>query len=98
MKTADFERFSISLPDDAVEQCNHSGSCDADVEYWAGQLTRPSHLTPEKLRAELKEYGAWDEGELADDAANWHRIIWIAAGRIQDEEFIDKMPRRGDFS
>ncbi len=34
------------------------------------------------LRAELREYGAWDDEQLADDAANWDRIVWIAAGDI----------------
>ena len=86
MKTAYFNRFTLDLPPEAVADCSHQGQCDADVDCWATRIERPSNLTPGKLRAELKEYGAWDADELADDAINWHRIIWLAAGNIQDEE------------
>ena len=86
MKTAQFNRFALDLPDDAAASCYHQGACDSDVEYWSNRVTRPDEITPEKLAAELKEYGAWDAEELADDAANWCRIIWLAAGNIQDEE------------
>lgn len=84
MNTAYFDRFSIDLPDEAVQDCSHQGQCDADVEAWAGRIARPADATPEALAAELKEYGAWDAEQLADDAANWHRIIWIAAGNIKE--------------
>jgi hypothetical protein len=96
MKTAYFNRFSIDLPDAAVADCHHQGACDSDVAHWAGaewqgatripRIARPDTLTPEILAAELKEYGAWDAEELADDDANWQRIIWLAAGNIQEEE------------
>ena len=87
MKTAYFDRFSLDLPTEAVANCHHQGACDADVEAWAPKIARPPECTAEALAAELREYGAWDDEERADDAANWHRIIWIAAGNIQDEEF-----------
>ena len=85
MKTAYFNRFTIELPDDAVRDCAHQGQCDDDVKHWAGKIARPEACTTERLAAELKEYGAWDAEELADDAANWERLIWIAAGNIKDE-------------
>jgi len=86
MKTAYFERFTLDLPDQAVPECSHSGACDQDVEFWSSRITRPAQITPEKLAAELREFGAWDVWELADDQANWQRLIWIAAGNIQEEE------------
>lgn len=86
MKIATFNRFELELPEDCIEQCDHPGACDDDVEHWAKKLQRPDAITPEKLRAELKEYGAWDGEELADDDANWRRIIWLAAGNINEEE------------
>lgn len=46
----------------------------------------PNKPTPAAIRAELRESGAWDNDELADDDANWQRLIWIAAGNINDEE------------
>lgn len=85
MKTAYFNRFSLDLPNITVAACSHQGACDNDVAHWATKISRPEAITPEKLSAELREYGAWDDDELADDKANWHRVIWIAAGNIQDD-------------
>lgn len=84
MKWATFNRFEFEMPDEAVADCHHQGACDEDVEYWAKRI--PCTIDPELIRAELKEQGAWDTEELADDAQNWRRILWIAAGNIQDEE------------
>ncbi len=82
---ASFNRFEISMPKRAALDCSHSGSCDADVEYYASILKRPAECTADKLSAELREYGAWDDEQLADDDANWQRIVWIAAGNIREE-------------
>lgn len=89
MKYASFNRFELPMPDNAVGDCSHSGSCDLDVAHWSRNIERPASITPEALRAELREYGAWDAEELQDDAANWERIIWIAAGNLQDETHKD---------
>lgn len=35
-------------------------------------------LNSETVRKELREYGAWDETELADHNANLSRLLWIA--------------------
>ena len=90
MKFATFNRFEIEFPDGAVNDCSHGGKCDEDVEYWAKEIVRPPEITPEKLATELKEYGAWDDEELKDDEANWRRIIWIGAGNIRDEMFMEE--------
>lgn len=84
-RTAYFNRFTLDMPAEAVSACSHQGQCDDDVAYWATRVTRPADITPEALRAELKEYGAWDAEELSDDAANWQRLLWVAAGNIQDD-------------
>lgn len=44
--------------------------------YIAKQLAK---LDPKLLAAELKEWGAWDETELADHDQNLQRILWLAA-------------------
>lgn len=80
-----FDRFDIDLPIKAVFECSHHGQCDADVERWAGEIIRPVKCTAQALADELRDYGAWDGEELGDDAANWRRIIWIAAGNIMEE-------------
>lgn len=41
-------------------------------------------INPEDLKRELREYGAWDDEELADHAQNLQRILWIAAGDITE--------------
>ena len=85
MKWAGFNGFELVIPTQAVGDCSHSGACDSDVAFWQSRIARPETCTPEKLAAELKEYGAWDAEELADDAANWNRIVWLACGNIKDE-------------
>lgn len=88
---AHFNCFSLELPEDAVEDCSAPGQpADEAVAYWATQVKRPAEITPEKLAAELREYGAWDDGELADDDANWRRIIWTAACNIREERDRDE--------
>jgi hypothetical protein len=85
---ATFNRFELLIPGGAVVDCGASGAVDNAVAYWKGEIQRPDKCTPEKLRDELREYGAWDVKELADDDANWGRIIWIAANNISDERHL----------
>lgn len=83
---ATFNRFTISMPWEAVEDCSHSGACDSDVSHWAPKIAdlNPG-IDPEHVREELREYGAWDETELADDSTNWERIVWCAACNVKEE-------------
>lgn len=66
---------------------SHPGPCDADIAalrtlpYIAEQL---AELDPEILAGELREYGAWDDAELADHDANLSRILWLACGDIAE--------------
>ena len=70
-----------------AEYASHAGNCDQEVAEVAAipriakQLAK---LDPAKLRAELAEYGAWDDAELADHAQNLQRIVWIACGDIKE--------------
>ena len=73
------------MPDAAITDCSHSGRCDEEVEHWSNTIQRPESCTVRALQEELKEYGAWNQEELADDAANWRRIVWLAAGNIKEE-------------
>lgn len=80
---------SIELPEDVVRHCHHSGSCDEDVircMELAEVKAELSEINPEQLRKELSEYGAWNDDQLMDHQENLKRILWIAAGNIQDEE------------
>jgi hypothetical protein len=80
-----FERFTIKMPNAAVFEMSGAGAADEFVAYWASRIKRPAAVTPEALAAELREYGAWDPDELSDDADNWRRILWIAAGNLREE-------------
>lgn len=93
---ATFNRFELRLSGEAAMACSHSGQCDADVAHHAPLVAAqveadnfPNRPTPDKIRAELAEYGAWDGTELADDAANWERIVWLAANDIADTDAPD---------
>jgi len=90
---ASFNRFELRLSGQCVLDCSHSGPCDADVAYWVPIVRQqvdtdafPNAPTPDSIRDELRESGPWDETELQDDEQNWHRLVWIAAGNIRDEE------------
>ena len=83
-----FNHFEIQMTRNQAESASHPGPCDSDVRDLlndrkiARQLDK---IAPEKIAAELKEYGAWDEVELSDNEANKARILWIACGNITDE-------------
>lgn len=77
--------FEIKLTKQQVAEMSAAGSVDAAVEYWSRKVRRPRNATPARLRAELKEYGAWNNEELQDDAMNWQRILWITAGNIKED-------------
>ena len=93
---ASFNSFEMRLPAQAVAEIAQSGSNDAAVAHWAPIVAAQveadnfrNRPTPDKIRAELAEYGAWDERELEDDAANWHRIVWCAAHNIAEDDAPD---------
>jgi hypothetical protein len=83
----------IRIPGEAVLDICQQGANDEAVAYWAPRIERKTEghwaPTPEKVRKELKEYGAWDEEELSDDDANWQRLVWCAAWNIADSDEVD---------
>jgi len=85
MRWATFNRFEFEMPEEAVRDCHHQGQCDEDVAYWQGKIDL-THISDADLKAELKEYGAWEGTELNNRKVNEERIIWIAAGNIQEEK------------
>jgi hypothetical protein len=78
--------IDISIED--AEQCSHMGDCAMDVNalmrepYIRKQL---DGVDVEKLKKELKDYGAWSDQELDDHKANLQRILWLACGNIVEE-------------
>ena len=88
MPYANFERFEFRMSLADATNCSHSGACDDNVAH---VLTKPyirkqlAAIPDGSLRDELREYGAWDSGELDNRAANEARMVWIAAGNIKEE-------------
>lgn len=76
------------LPDECVRACSHSGRVDDDVSVWVDELKFDQNFPVERARRWLKEYGAWDEEELAEmDARELaEKALWIFACDISDGE------------
>lgn len=74
--------FDLQMTKAQAAGSSHQGVCDEDVRILSTEpkISRQLRkIDPEKLRQELKGYGAWDENELADHEQNLQRILWIAA-------------------
>lgn len=90
---ASFTRFDLRISGACAMDCSHSGACDSDVARHAPKVRAlmeadnfPNRPTPDTIRDELAEYGAWDETDLADDEANWLRLVWIAACNVAEND------------
>lgn len=85
-----FDRFMLCLPNDTVDECSGPGRKDDAVAYWAPKvfaIPQNRRVTAPMIRSELKEYGAWDTSELADDDENQRRIVWVAACNEAEERY-----------
>jgi hypothetical protein len=86
--TSSSGRIELNIPRGLASIGYHSGACDSDIaelldlQQIKAQL---SGITPQVLREELKEFGAWDDLELAHHRDNLARILWIACGDLVDE-------------
>ena len=99
MKKMQFDQYGNAnrrLPKQCVLDCSHQGPCDEDVAAWIPKVQAlvesdnfKNKPTAESIRAELKEYGAWDADELMDDAANWNRLVWCAANNVAEYDAPD---------
>lgn len=79
--------IELKLTKAQAEMASHQGQCDADVKALSevpAVRRQLAKLDRALLATELKEYGAWDDVELADHAQNLQRIVWIAAGDIKE--------------
>lgn len=84
---ATFENCEFEMTRAQAESGSHQGQCDEDVAGLVKVLKirrQLDKLGPETIRAALVPYGAWDDEELADDAENRLRFVWIAAGNITE--------------
>lgn len=82
--TESMGRFDLKIPGQAILDIFRPGPADGPVAHWAEIIERPVRATADALRASLKEYGAWDDEELSDDATNWERVVWSACCDLGD--------------
>jgi hypothetical protein len=85
---ATFNRFEIELTEEQALSGSHPGPCDEDVKELLNVPAIASQLDKigqDAIKAELREYGAWDEIELSDVEQNRARILWIACGDVREE-------------
>ena len=89
MLIAYFNRFTIEMEVEQAKSVSHAGDCENDAGALVGLPEIAAQLDaipPQDIAAELKEYGAWDDGELRDEYANRLRIVWIAGCDIEEQK------------
>jgi folate-binding Fe-S cluster repair protein YgfZ len=92
---AQFNRFSIQMTKKEAAKASHQGDCEKDVRTLRQQpkiRRQLAKINSELIKQELKEYGAWEDAELADKEMNEIRILWLAAGDIVD--YVKKIPEK----
>ena len=88
--TSSSGRIELKLTMAQAKAASHPGPCDAAVSHLSQvpEVCRQlAKLDPELLASELREWGAFDEDELADHAQNLQRILWLAAADIAEGNF-----------
>lgn len=83
--TSSSGRIELQMTMKQARSASHQGRCDEDVLSLSSEKALRRQL--DKIDAgtlvdELKEYGAWDDDELADHEHNLQRLVWLAAGDI----------------
>jgi hypothetical protein len=79
--------LSIEMTIDQAESGSHQGPCDDDIAMLlkvpelSAQL---DEIGADKIRSAMKEVGAWDDDELADDDQNRARALWQACGDAKE--------------
>lgn len=83
-----FNYLEFKLPHDCVLDCSGPGPADDAVAYWQPRLNL--NLNREKMISELREYGAWEQEELASlsNSDLEQKLIWLAANDIRESEDI----------
>ena len=83
-------RIEFELTLEQAQQGSHSGRCDEDIAQLLTDEAISSQLLaiiPQLIADELREYGAWNDEELANHADNLASLLWIACGDIVYQQF-----------
>ena len=82
--TRETNMYDIDLGTDLGQDlldCAGQGDATEAVEYMLGQYQVVAH--PDIADA-LKEYGAWDQHQLADHGENVRRMVWLLAAEVRE--------------
>ena len=83
-----FNRFELNITKAQVLATWHPGAMDDDIAALAKvpRIARQlKKLDPDQVRAELAEYGAWNDDDLQDHAQNLQRVLWLGVCDIWEE-------------
>ena len=83
------------FPEQAIYACSARGDVETDVEYWIDRLS--FEVPADEARECLRGYGAWSDGQLADDAENVKRFFWIMMGDFNEWDGTDDSPCGSDI-
>lgn len=73
-----------TIPDEAIAECTVGGQDASEpVAYWIEALNFDGPA--DEIRAYLKEYGTWDDDELADHRQNLQRLFWLYCGDLNED-------------
>lgn len=85
--THEIDGVSLTLSTPCIDQIARPGPADDAVED-VSRLPSVAHQInawePVKVRAILREYGAWSEDELRNHRRNCLRLLWIMAWDMKE--------------
>ena len=81
--------IELLIPNEAITDCSHSGSCDVDVDYWVDMIGWRG-IKREIMEKELKEYGAWDDLSTVDIRTLKERLTWLACCDLREEQVMNE--------
>ena len=77
--------LTFEIPGEAVRDCTRPGDNSQAVDFWVSRVSFAG-ASPEDIRLELVEAGAWDASELSDPEENRKRFLWIACHGVSDQK------------
>ena len=82
-----YDRFTLWMSEEQAKKGFHMGRCDNDVLELVKSPDMKAQLDTipdDEIKAELRNFGAWDEDELNNPTDNRLRIVWLACGDIAE--------------
>lgn len=80
-------KIELNITKRQAATCSHPCPCDTDVKVLrqAPALRRQlNKLDPDVVKANLLEYGCWEDDELRDHETNLQRLLWLACCDISE--------------